>query len=170
MLVDNYKQHDVDAVFQEAINNTEILLIENNDVSSVIVCGDINVYLSRDNAQSKCMWDFNERNQLVFGQLYINAKYTYTYSDVINNKELRSAIDYFIVSDNLFECIQTLVNIGEHAPRNVTNDMCDSIFNPSKHCVLKMEITRPVNHIEIDSSWQERNYITWYKVSDEHIR
>ncbi len=59
MPVDNYKQHDVDAVFQEAINNIERLLIENNDVSSVIVCGDINVDFSHDNAHSKCMWDFN---------------------------------------------------------------------------------------------------------------
>ncbi len=33
-----------------------------------------------------------------------------------------------------------------------------------------MEITRPVNHIEIDSSWQERNHIVSHKVSDEHLR
>ncbi len=45
-----------------------------------------NVDLTHDNANSKCMWDFNERNQLVFSQLHINAKYTYTYSDVRNNK------------------------------------------------------------------------------------
>ncbi len=62
------------------------------------------------------------------------------------------------------------MNVGEHAPRNVTNDMCDSILNPSKHCVLKMKITRPVNHIEIDSSQQARNHIAWHKVSDEHIK
>ncbi len=80
------------------------------------------------------------------------------------------AIDHFIMSDNLFGCIQTVVNVGENTPRNATNDMCDSILNPSKHCVLKMKITRPVNHIEIDSSWQERNHIAWHKVSDEHIR
>ncbi len=140
----------MDAAFQEAGNNIERLLIENSDVSSLIICGDINVDLSSDNAHSICMWDLNERNQLVFSQLHINAEYTYTYSDVRNNKEFRSAIDHFIGSDNLFGCIQTVVHHGENAPRkmmNVTSAMCDSILNPSKHSLLKMEMIRPVTHI-----------------------
>ncbi len=64
------------------------------------------------------MWYFNERNlnELVFSQLHINAKYIYTYSDMKNNKEFRSAINHFIVSDNLCGFIQIVLMLVNMHP------------------------------------------------------
>jgi exonuclease III len=168
MPVDNYKQHEVDAKFQVAVDHIERILIENSEVSSVLICGDLNIDLSRNNSHAKCMWDFNERNQLVFSKLHTNAKYLYTYSDIRNNKQIRSTIDQFIVSDNLFGSIMSVVNVGEQAANHGISALSNDILNPSKHSVLKMVIKRPINYVKIEKPRLESNHIAWHKVTDKH--
>ncbi len=92
------------------VNYIERLLLENSDVPSVIICGDINFDFSCDTTHSNYMWDFDKRNHLVFSQLhaYTRCKATYTYSDMRNSKQFWSAIGHFIVRDKLFGCTQTV--------------------------------------------------------------
>lgn len=168
MPVDNYKQHEVDEKFNEAVDHIDRITTENNEVLYVLICGDLNIDLARDNAHARHMWDFTERNNLVFAQLSTNAKYTYTYSDVRNGNPISSAIDHFIVSDNLFGSITSVTNVGEEAANIATGSLSNNVLNPSKHSVLKMSIKKPINYIPLNKPRLESNRIAWHKVTETH--
>ena len=52
MPCDNYKQHEVDIAFQQAVDDIEEVVIKNDDVVSIILAGDINV--DRMHIQNLC--------------------------------------------------------------------------------------------------------------------
>ncbi len=58
---DNYRQTDVDREFDETLDNIEQLCIKYSYVNAIMLVGDLNIDLTRDNAHSGRIIHFTER-------------------------------------------------------------------------------------------------------------
>ena len=86
---------------------------------------------SRSNAQTNCLDDFIERNNLLVNWNYANVSVENTYCNFALNHF--SCIDHFIMSKNVFD------SISKH---NVISD----VQNPSSHNILSLSFGFKVNH------------------------
>ena len=158
---DNYRQTHVRPEFQAAIDDIENLIKE-SDSNEVIVGGDLNCDISRDNAHTRCIKDFASRNGLKFVQQHQYANsYQYTFNQAMENgTERMSCIDHFLVSDSIYD--------------NIVNVNCDkmSALNPSYHCPLTMRVKLGVEKREPEMpepSEPAKPRIAWHKVKSSHI-
>jgi len=156
MPCDNYSMTNVNTEFEEVISIIECTM-HTHDCDAYILCGDFNTCFIRANAQSKCLNEFNERNNLLnaWESPISHRGYTYTNYSLNHN----SCIDYFFVTENVFDQL--------------------------KECVVHYDPTNPSNHnvISLDYRCDSRNNVirdrscksaaprnAWYKATDDDIK
>ncbi len=154
MPCDSGSKHQENPEYVDTLNAIE-LICEKSEYDAVIYCGDWNTCLSRDNAQTKCLMDFCYRNNLKVCWENDNS----TIDDTYVNFELNhaSCIDYCVMSNNMFECINEC---------NVQH----CVLNLSHHSPVVMNLQtghEALNHLNENVNSKKR--ILWHKVTDENI-
>ena len=156
---DNYRQSCIDPEFQEAIDTLDEM-VRTSNASEIILGGDLNIDLSRNNSHTRCVIDFARRNNLRFIHQHRLANISYTYNQVVENaRERISSVDHFLVSETVYDRIE--------------NIRCDSMnaLNPSYHCPLRMNVTFDVDKratIETESVTPQAPRVAWHAVTDNH--
>ena len=126
------------------------------DCNYFICAGDYNTCFSRSNAQTNCLDDFIERNNILVNWNYANVSVKNTYCNFALNHF--SCIDHFIMSKNVLD------SISKH---NVISD----VQNPSSHNILSLSFEFKVNHyvpLRDDKSCNI-NKCKWAKASSEDL-
>lgn len=148
---DNYHQHIASVEYMETLNKVEIIL---NEVRAdrVLLGGDLNTDLSRDNAHSKLLRDMCNRHGLQFAWHHSKATPTYTYMS--SDLRSKSTIDHFICSNEMYSDINNVcVNI--------------SAVNPSWHRSAHISFNLDFNTIPVTDQGHTP-MISWGKVTDIH--
>ncbi len=114
----NYRRNDVDPEFEEEMDNIEQLCHRYSHVNAVMIVGDLNIDLQRDNAHSRGMCSIAERQGIIFCRNHFNIDYDYIDANV--GAGHYSSVDHFIVPSVLYECFDTVV-------------CTDNRLNPSFH-------------------------------------
>ena len=158
MPVDNHRKHLIDSVFQDTLDNLE-LFTESCSSHDVIIGGDLNLDMSRQNAHDICYRDFLDRHNMTYTFDLPTADSGYTYYDMDNGGQ--SCIDHFSVCQELCDAF-----------RSVTR--CEHALNPSKHLPVLIKISFPQVLDTNESHENDDNGdvmpISWCKVTDEHVR
>lgn len=156
MPCDNYSMTNVNTEFEEVISIIECTM-HTHDCDAYILCGDFNTCFIRANAQGKCLNEFNERNNLLNAWESPIAHRGYTYTNYSLNHN--SCIDYFFVTENVFDKL--------------------------KECVVHYDPLNPSNHnvISLDYRCDSRNNVirdrccklaeprnAWYKATEDDIK
>ena len=136
MPCDNYSEVTVNEEYAKVIDDIEILLHE-NECNAHIICGDFNTSYERDNAQTRCMVEFEERNNLCNAWWNTNSVRDYTY--INHSLNHRSCIDHFIVSKNIYDLI--LKHFVHY----------DST-NPSNHSLIELEFLCETNYVHTNNT------------------
>ena len=156
---DNYSQTVIKDEYSDTLNNIEGMILNTQHVS-LIIGGDFNTDLERDNAHSRYLKSFAQRHNLYFVKLHGLASYETTYAQYLNDGRVRqSCIDHILVSEDIFECI---TEIG----------VVESVDNPSYHKPLRIVYPYDINHVlsEPAVKAEVRPKIAWHRVTDEHRR
>ena len=126
----------IDPSYECVLDEVEGLLhsIEPDDV---ILCGDLNTDFGRDDAQTKALQDFIERNDLRMGWHSPHASQSHTYVNMDLNHF--SCIDHFMLNDRLFVAIDEVsvardpLNMSYHLPVILRlNDQLTELRDESK--------------------------------------
>ena len=118
---------------------------------SYILCGDFNSSFQRANAQSNCLQQFLDRNNLMSSWEHVLAEQNFTY--VNHSLGHRSCIDHFFTSRNIYDFILES-NILFHA-LNPSNDNVTNLKNK-----IFARSTEKAKHIP---------KCAWNKAIDKHL-
>ena len=120
---DNYS-NAANADYVDCIDCIESLLISEH-CNAFICCGDYNTSFERNNAQTECLNNFIERNNLVVSWNHPVSKKDHTYTNFSLNHF--SCIDHIITTHNIYDCI-------------LDNYVLSAACNPSSHNVVSLSI------------------------------
>jgi hypothetical protein len=151
---DNHSKTSVDAEYQAALDSALCLWIE-SDADVVILGGDLNTDISRNNAH------FHALNQLAHN---MNSDLAWRCSEaqqmdtfISSDGKGRSCIDHFVLSQSISHNISFL-NVYDH------------VLNPSNHLPLFMNVDLDsVNRICGSTSELRQPSIAWGRITDVHI-
>ena len=150
----NYRVNVVNTEFLETLDAVEQIVCLNK-YAGIIVAGDWNTSLERNNAQTNTFKEFVSRYNLKLcwehasslpGDTYVNESLGHS-----------SQIDHFVVSDNIFQII-TKCNV------------IDSPLNPSMHRPVELTLRCQIgvtSHVDKDETCTME--IQWSQVQEEHI-
>ena len=99
---------------------------------SFILCGDFNLSFQRANAQSNCLQQFVDRNNLLSSWEHVLAEQDFTY--VNHSLGHRSCIDYFFITRNIYDFM-------------LESSVLFHALNPSNHNVISLSVTNLKNKI-----------------------
>ena len=152
MPVDNYSKHHVTDEFSDSIDTIENIILCHPD-HQVILGGDINVDIARQNAHDQYYCDLLQRQLLTDVILLPDCSINYTYSDL--NSGAKSCIDHFALSRNLTQSFRS-------------GYILDQGCNPSNHkpviIDLDVEISQTVTNIRPQGSSRNTS-VAWHKVA-----
>ena len=151
---DNYHNTQVSQEFDDEVENIVQLCIKYSDFNSVLLVGDMNIDLNRNNAHSKRMCEIAERFNITFTKSHDNAKYEHTYENPGAGHQ--SSIDHFIVPNELYHCIDTV-------------ECLNNSLNPSFHKPLKITFNSGIDSIIVTSKSMQKDAISWQKVREQEI-
>ena len=155
MPVDNRSQTVVDYEFDQCVGEVDTL-IEKYQCDFVVVGGDLNIDLQRNNAHVECFKDCAIRNELVFTWQYADDPGTATFSSATMTSA-GSQIDHILVSKKLSDCIKSV---------GVCEIPSDHGHRPVLLCLKMQQFTRfSIKHPSVNNK-QEK--IAWHKVTYEH--
>ncbi len=152
---DNYSMTNCSDEFMDVVSEME-LIIEDVAPDMIIVGGDLNIDLSRDNAHSNYIADLCSRNNLCFCWHHNNAKQDYTF--VTTDMRSKSCIDHFLVSDNVFSDIESV-------------SVIDHVLNPpgSWHRPIQLVLNMTAPSVNISPPQHNRNdFISWKRIKPVH--
>ena len=159
---DNYHATEITDQFRSTVNGLENFINSraNDSYSSVIIAGDFNIDLGRENAHSKYVAELAVRHKLLFVDSHAKSNYDCTFIRRRDNGTVvKSSVDHFLVSEDVFDEID-LVRCE------------DSIDNPPGHLAYFVNtVINNVNHIlPIETSATEPLYskVAWHKLTDGH--
>ena len=151
---DNYSQNNVDQDFEKEMSNIEQLCLSQSDINAVMLVGDMNVDLDRNNAHLRCLKDLCNRHGLVFTKNHPNAKYDHTYANM--GAGHFSSIDHFIVPHSLSDYVESVSCI-------------DTGLNPSFHFPLWIAITFDLQKLGITERTYQTKGIAWNRLTENEI-
>ena len=149
---DNYKQHEVNAEFEEEINNIETLCMQYSHVSATMLVGDMNMDLQRNNAHSKALCDLAERYGLFFCKNHLKANYEYTYGHTGLGQF--SCIDHYVIPNVLSQYVEM-------------NEWATNKLNPSFHVPLKIVFNINVDKLYVTERSAHKTSIAWHRVNEQ---
>ena len=127
---------------------------ENINPSRVIIGGDWNTSINRNNAQTNVFKRFLDINNLDICWNSVNAIQTVTYDN--NNLGHQSCIDHFVTTMNVFD--------------NITNCVVlDSVDNLSCHKPVLLQFKFQLNRLHKTSKRSNKNKTAWHKVNNDDI-
>ena len=152
---DNYS-NAANADYVDCIDCIESLLISEH-CNAFICCGDYNTSFERNNAQTECLNNFIERNNLVVSWNHPVSKKDHTYTNFSLNQF--SCIDHIITTHNIYDCI-------------LDNYVLSAACNPSSHNVVSLSIvvTNFSNVIESNCNPACTPNCIWSKASIDDIK
>ena len=121
----NNNAHEVNPAYQTEIDTIEYLASRSRPNDDVILCGDWNTEMERNNAQTNVFKHFMQRNMLKICWEHTQAKLTSTYCNYELNHN--SCIDHFVLTPRMFDSIRKCV-------------VDTSPLNPSHHRIITLEI------------------------------
>ncbi len=149
---DNYRQTQADEQYVETLNDIE-LAVTNVDADQVIIAGDCNTDLSRDNAHSREFIHMAERLQVQFTWLNPVSQPEPTFVSPDLNKQ--STIDHFLLSDELYPSVNGNYVITHHT-------------HPSWHRPVCLELSVPaVPYESLNENQEMQSCTSWNRVTDE---
>ncbi len=151
---DNYRQTQAEEQYIETLSDIELAVTEVN-ADYVLVAGDCNTDLSRNNAHSKELTHLAERLQIQFAWLNPASQPGPTYVSTDLTKQ--STIDHVLLSDDLYSNIHECYVISEPT-------------NPSWHSPICVKVSMPeVTHeLHQETSTQLLHSCTaWNRVTDQ---
>ncbi len=102
----NFRVNHMDPIFEEEVDNIEQLCHKySSGINDMMLVGDLNIDLIRENAHFKHISQLAERYGLTFCRNHINVDYRYTHEHPVARHY--SSIDHFIVPPILYDCIDT---------------------------------------------------------------
>ena len=112
----------------EYINCIEYIesMFNSSNCDAFICCGDLNTSFERDNAQSRHLFDFISRNDLLLSWDHVLSETDFTY--VNHSLSHKSCIDHFILSNNVYDHI-------------VDNSVIFNSLNLSNHNIVELRIS-----------------------------
>ena len=157
MPTDNYSKSHVNTEFLDTCDAIEIFVqqcIKNG--KHVIIGGDLNIDMSRNNAHDLYFKDVMERYDFVSMLDISSSNVEYTYHDPSN--DCFTCIDHFCVSHELS---QSVTNISR----------CDEPLNPSNHSPLLMSVTCSQLYVVLDENQNSGLSvpIAWHKVNNNNV-
>lgn len=154
---DNYRATEVSAEFRDTVDKLDNF-IATQKYQMLLMGGDFNTSLGRDNAHTKYIKDFATRSHLHFIQVHPLAVHKITYQQLLKNGCVRqSDVDHFLVSEDIYNAI-------------VRIECKPSIDNPSYHLPLSFEFVYDFATIETSNVQQQvRQSIAWHKVNDRNV-
>ena len=159
MPADNHSQSHVSNEFESRIQGIEAI-IAGNPHGSLVIGGDINVDLARDNEHTRRLMGFAQQNKLFFVETHRYADYQYTFRKIENGTECTSTVDHFIVTEDIFDAIT-----------GIKSDR-DDVDNPPGHIPVHIEFTgddinrKETIHLATEDMPPR---IAWHRVKDEHV-
>ena len=152
---DNYS-NAANADYVDCIDCIESLLISEH-CNAFICCGDYNTSFERNNAQTECLNNFIERNNLVVSWNHPVSKKDHTYTNFSLNHF--SCIDHIITTHNIYDCI-------------LDNYVLSAACNPSSHNVVSLSIvvTNFSHVIESNCNPARTPNCIWSKASIDDIK
>ena len=156
MPCDSHNVIDSD-LYREIISEIETIMNLNHDVDYVIIGGDLNTDVSRvRSANSVMLENFCTRSGLRLCLHSENSTVDYTYQNDVSGAE--SIIDHFIISENLFNCINVYSCLHEGN-------------NLSDHDPVCLSLAARVEHSPMDdpSISLRRSKIIWETASDVEV-
>ena len=150
---DNMHKSHVNEEFLAVCDEIELVINQYSN-HRIIICGDLNVDFSRNNAHDLYVRNLLERYDLELTWNKFPGNMSHTYSNELCN--IYSCLDHFCVT----KCIMRHVN-------NVY--VYDNPLNPPGHRPVVMDITVNTQRITVDTCAQQRDSIAWHKVTDQHI-
>lgn len=152
---DNYLSERVDECFMNTVNDIE-LAVEGLNLDFLLIGGDLNIDLQRNNAHSKYIENLCERLNVKLGWLHQKAKCEPTYMSPDGSSS--SCIDHFMIGADLYRdvCKVNVLHHPLHPPG-------------SWHRPIQLVINIPVQHVP-DSSEPSDNtdIIAWSRVKESH--
>ena len=141
--------------FTNILCEIDAIISMNNCPEFVILGGDLNTDLSRVNSShTKTLIDFCSTNDLKFCVSTSLSSVTFTYEN--ESSGVRSLIDHFVVSDNLFDEI-THYSALDHG------------HNPSDHCPVLLQLSTSAPHLSLPTSPTNNVTVPWATASMEQI-
>jgi exonuclease III len=153
MPCDNRSKTVVHEDYQKVIDDIEQVLLS-SEYDCVMIFGDLNTCLNRNNAHTKLLLQFAKQNELYNVWDHPNAEPDDTYVNYALNQSSR--IDHAYVTQNLVPCI-------------VKFNAYQSPLNPSDHVPIFLDVSTMVDRIAVDQSPDNTNNISWNRVKDYHI-
>ena len=151
--VDQQSMSIIHVEYEQALNEIEGI-INATTFNDVIICGDYNTDLSRNNLQTETLCQFIERNELKIGWESARAQRGMTYVNVDLNHV--STIDHILLNDNLFSVIDELCVVSD-------------VMNRSYHSLIRLKLdasaewTAAVHSVPRGSGRRK-----WLKAQPEH--
>lgn len=149
---DNHKQCEEDPNFLSCIAELDEF-IARSKCDHLIVGGDMNVDLSRNNAHSKCLSEFASRHNLLFAWKHANAKENAIY--VNETLSHYSCIDYFMIDKIFYDEIE--------------NHVVDDIVLPTGHRPIKLSFRLNISKLKNIERQHFIKRLAWYKASEDDI-
>ena len=151
---DNRSNTEVNPVFADCMNSIQCL-IELHDANAILLAGDLNTDMARDNAQSRQLNEFCEQLGLQMAWESSSAQQGPTYEDSQGNT---SRIDHFICSSNLFNVISSVCSV---------DDVSNSSFH--KPVLLSLELDTIVHNVHVNVSDYVNNNVDWNAFTSESL-
>ena len=152
MPCDIRSQTVVDPLYSECLDNIQ-KLIDINDPHAVIIAGDLNTDISRDNSHSRYLNDFVKNNDLYMCWESQQAMMEPTYEDTQGHT---SVIDHFICSGNLFYQIENVY-------------VSDDIMNRSNHKPIHMTCNIDIIKCTLLDKKIDTNTVNWDRATNKHL-
>ena len=148
LLINVYLPCDTGSVHGENLDYTDVLdeiemLVMSSEVDNIIIAGDFNADINRNNAQSKALTSFctNENLFMCINNNNNSVPFTYT-----SNFGCKSTIDHFIITPNLkdyinrYETFSIHNNFSDHEPLYLELKICtDYVDVPKVSAVAKID-------------------------------
>ena len=153
MPCDSQSVHRVNDEYVNVIQEIENIC-ENNNASRIIIGGDWNTSIDRNNAQTNCFKRFLDTSNFDICWNSMNASKSCTYENI--NLGHQSCIDHFIMSMNVFD--------------NITNcTIIDSVDNLSCHKPILLQVKCQINRLNRTGKQLYKRKTAWHKVVKEDI-
>lgn len=149
-----YMPTDPGSVTYDLLEYTNVLDVINqirinSDIQNIILGGDWNTDLSRNNKQTNTFVSFIDNESLHPAIDFFNANVPFTF------KPSRSTIDHFVISDSLWYSLE----------------MYESLFDVdcfSDHVPVRLQLKIDINY-HAESIIARKPTIAWYKCTQQHI-
>ena len=151
---DNNTVNDINPEYQQYIDIVELMVARSKPIDDMVLCGDWNTAMERNNAQTNALRNFMLRNDLMLCWDHPVAETNITYCNYELNHH--SCIDHFVLTPRIYASIRKC-------------EVATSPLNPSHHRIITLKIKYDIEHQKVEQRNWEAGKIAWHKVEEQHL-